>query len=116
MQFKAQQREQARENWGPGSWFYDNLGQPARDVVGRAYGILSCSPRERAVSQEYLTLALSLFARNVGAEKSHAVHALLTASITGLVIAIKKKEGVDVSTDSLAEEWQNAFREVTLLG
>lgn len=113
MQFKRQQRELARANWGPESWFYQNLGQPARDIVGRAYGILSCSPREKARSQEYLTLSLSLFARKIGAEKSHVVHAVLTGSLSGLMSAICRREGANVSSKELAAAWEASFREVS---
>lgn len=118
MQFGAKQQEMALANWGPQSWFYQNLGQPARDIVGRAYGVLSCSNRERTSSQEYLTLALQIFAQKIGADKSHVVHALLTNSPRHLLVAIIRREELHetgtLSTKDLAEKWVQSFREAQL--
>lgn len=115
MQFKKQQREAAAEHWGPSSWFYKQLGEPAREIVERAYGIKEGSKKELAQAQEYLTLALSLFARKIGADKSHVVHALLTGQLSSLMAALGRKPGVSFSEQSLAEDWEAAFREVTLV-
>lgn len=116
MQFKRHQREQLEKSWGAQSWFYQYSGQSIRDIVGRAYGIQSCTPRERALSQEYLTLALSIFAHKIGAEKSHVVHALLTNSVRGLRDAVWYKGGDPndyPSEKEIAENWEAAFREVS---
>jgi hypothetical protein len=112
VQFKKQQREQILANWGPQSWFYQSLGQPARDIVGRAYSLIPCTPKERTLSQEYLTLALSIFARKIGAEKSHVVHGLLTSSLTSLIEAVGRKSGAQLSLETLSEDWTASFREV----
>jgi hypothetical protein len=115
MQFKRQQREAAAKTWNASNWFYQNLGTPAREIVSNAYGVNQCTPKQRAQSQEYLTLALSLFARKIGADKSHVVHAMLTGSLTSLMAALGRKSGANFSTESLAEDWQAAFRDVTLV-
>jgi hypothetical protein len=113
MQFKRQQREAAAKYWNATSWFYQNLGTPARQIVEHAYGITTCTAKERAQSQEYLTLALSLFARKIGADKSHVVHALLTGSVDSLIDALGRKAHVrHVSSITLADDWQEAFRDV----
>lgn len=117
MQFKQQQREQAEQNWGPHSWFYQHSGEPIRTIVGRAYGmhLYPCTPREQSLSQEYLTLALSIFARKIGAGKSHVVHALLTGSVPSLIEAIGRRSQIASFLEtSLIEDWEAAFREVSL--
>lgn len=114
MQFKKVQRAELKANWGEGSWFYQNLGQPARDVVERAYGLRECSPRQRAASQEALTLVMSVFARRIGAEKSQATHALLSGSIEGLLAALGRKTGARFSVETIREAWVSSFREVLI--
>lgn len=112
MQFKSEQRAYIETSWGKGSWFFDNLGFPARAIVERAYGLRTCSPTEMSKSQEALTLVTSVFARRIGAEKSQVVHALLTGELNKLLAAIGRKKGAQFSTGQLAEEWQQAFRDV----
>lgn len=114
MQFKEVQRAQLEAHWGEGSWFYQVLGQPAREIVEKAYGLRQCSARQRALSQESLDLVVSVFARRIGAEKTHIVHALLSGSLNSLMDALGRRAHVRHINDTfLAEEWQNAFREVT---
>lgn len=115
VQFKEHQREQAEQSWGPDSWFYQHSGQPIRDIVGRAYGVYECTPKQRALSQEYLTLALSIFARKIGAGKSHVVHAILTGSIDSLIAAIARRAHDSPFTREaiLIEDWEAAFREIS---
>ena len=112
MQFKREQREVFSKTWGPDNWFYQVLGEPARAIVEKAYSVRFCSARERAKSQEYLTLTLSLFARKVGAEKSHVVHALLTGRVESLLAAIGRKSGVHFSIDTIRDAYLESFREV----
>jgi len=112
MQFKQEQQQQLAKSWGPSSWFYQNLGDPARRIVEGAYGVRFCSARERAKSQEYLTLALSLFARKIGAEKSQVTHALLTGEASKLLAAVGRKSGATFSISDLSEAYQESFREV----
>jgi hypothetical protein len=127
MQFKRQQREAAAKTWNASNWFYQNLGTPAREIVSNAYGVNQCTPKQRAQSQEYLTLALSLFARKIGADKSHVVHALLTGSVEALANILTRRElnkgrtvlnapvNYTIDWEKFAEDWQAAFRDVTLV-
>jgi hypothetical protein len=112
MQFKKAQRAEFAVHWNENSWFYKNLGQPAREIVEKAYGLRKCTPRELHASQETLTTVMSVFARRIGAEKSHTVHALLTGSISGLTAAIGRKPGASFSIESIKEDWEDSFRQV----
>lgn len=113
MQFRREQREVFSKTWyEPNNWFRQVLGEPARAIVEKAYGARVCSAREKAKSQEYLTLTLSLFARKVGAEKSHVVHALLTGRIESLQDACYRKEGIRYGLDTFAAAYLESFREV----
>lgn len=112
MQFKQEQLQQLSRSWGPESWFYEVLGPPAREIIERAYGIRHCAARERSKSQEYLTLALSLFARKVGADKAQVVHALLTGKVESLLAAMGRKPGAIFSIDEVEQAFQSSFREV----
>jgi hypothetical protein len=122
VQFRAAQREQLSRTWNDQSWFFRSLGEPARDIVAQAYGVKPCTAREKSKSQEYLTLAASVFARKIGAEKSHVVHALLSGSVEHLCEAIgrrAKAAGVDFidadrADDQLREAWEASFREVVI--
>lgn len=112
MQFKRDQREVMKEAWGSSSRFFSSLGQPAREIVEKAYSLRFCSARERAQSQEYLTLAVSLFARKIGVQKSQAVHALLTGRMDKLLEIKGRKPGAVFSINTIEEDWQASFREV----
>jgi hypothetical protein len=115
MQFKRAQRGQLQRNWHGGSWFHKNLGPPVRSIIERAYGIEECEPKDRTKAQEDVTVALALFARSVGCEKSHVVHALLSGSIKALQRAVHKAGG-NVTEDLLRSAWQNAFRNINTGG
>lgn len=116
MQFKRVQREQLLEVWGAGSWFYANLGPAARVIIECAYGIVDIpqiTPRERAKAQDDVTLAMSIFARRIGCDKSHVVHALLSGSFDGLQRALERN-GNASSEQVIRDAWQSAFRDTNL--
>lgn len=115
MQFRQTQKDQLTQTWNESSWFYSSLGEPARQIVSKAYGLTLCTPRERSKCQEDVTLALSIFARNIGCDKSHAVHALLSGSLGHLLTALGKIHGtIFISLNGLTEAWEGAFREINL--
>jgi hypothetical protein len=111
MQFKRAQREELSRSWNKESWFFSELGLPARGIIMRAYGLEICSPKIRTKCQEDVSMAVSNFARKIGAEKSHVTHAMLSGSILHLKRALAKK-GLTCEDATLTYEWQNAFREL----
>jgi hypothetical protein len=116
MQFGVTQREQLRRNWYGESWFYTNLGSPARTLIEAAYGIINVpqvTPKQRAQAQEMVTTSLSIFAHRTGCDKSHVVHALLSGSIEGLQRALERT-GNASSELELRVIWESCFRDVAL--
>lgn len=113
MQFKKAQRSQLQKHWHGGSWFYKSLGPPARAIIECAYGLKECTPKLRAVAQDDVTTALTIFARRVGCEKSHIVHALLTGSIKHLKKALHSLQG-NTDENYLRNAWEAAFRDINV--
>jgi hypothetical protein len=116
MQFRQPQLEALQCNWHGGSWFYSNLGLPARLIVEAAYGLINIpviTPNQRKKAQEDLTTAMSIFARRVGCDKSQAVHALLSGSIESLHRAIERN-GNASSEQELRDAWEAAFRDINI--
>jgi len=113
MQFKRAQREELARSWNKESWFFNELGLPARQIIARAYGLEVCDPKTRTKCQEDTSLVVGLFARTVGAEKSQVAHALLSGSLKHLEVALRRN-GITHSNAHLSKSWQEAFREVNL--
>lgn len=114
MQFKKAQRQELARTWNSQSWFYQSLGAPAREIIERAYGLKLCAPRARSKAQEDVTLALSIFSREIGCDKAHAVHALLSGSIHHLLVALGKINGAGFTADHIKEAWEAAFRNINI--
>ena len=117
MRFGKKQQAVLARSWNKTSWFYRELGEPARAIVERAYGLRQCDPALRYSCQEDVSLALSIFAVQIQAEKAQCTHAFLTGSIKHLRMAIRKRwdhtgKWTGPSSAELVDPWTDAFRDV----
>ena len=116
MQFKKAQRAELARTWNSNSWFYVNLGEPARQIVEVAYGLRPASAALRDRGQGDVSLALSLFSAKVGCDKAQACHALLSGSVRHLVTAMAKNRAIGKAglPERLVAPWQDAFRDANM--
>lgn len=116
MQFKRKQRDALLRSWHGGSWFYTSLGPPARSIVEQAYELpdgVIVPNSQKARAQDDLTVIMAIFARRIGCDKSHAVHALLSGSIESLQKALIRA-GQRADKGHLLKAWESSFRDVSL--
>lgn len=111
MQFRKHQRAELTRTWNTKSWFFRNLGEPAREIVEKAYGLKVCTPAQRTLAQEDITLVMSIFAAYCGCDKSHVTHAFLSGSVDHLHLALKRLQVV-IDDDILKQHWVESFRRV----
>lgn len=123
MQFRKAQRAELLHSWNGDSWFFRNLGLPARKMIEVAYGLgeynfpigLTLSREQssaRTRAQEDVSQAMAHFARALGCDKSHTVHALLSGSVDALIRAVGRATGQELQHTELRDAWEQAFRSI----
>lgn len=108
MQFRKAQRAELARNWEK-SWFRLALPSNGQRLIEEAYGLVVVKEPVRNYAQFQLSDALSTFALDLGCDKSHVTHALLTGSVESLMRALGKIEGSVFSEPSIKLSWCNAI-------